>query len=70
MKTTYIDIQQMHYDNGQLWQEVPFLGETIHGVFREWHENGVLAFETPMSNGLRNGVCKQWSEEGQLLGTY
>ena len=51
----------MYYDNGSLWQEVPFVGDQIHGVIREWYENGVLAFEIPICNGLRHGVCKQWN---------
>jgi antitoxin component YwqK of YwqJK toxin-antitoxin module len=65
-----VEIQRINYESGALQQEVPFIGDKIHGTIREWHENGVLSFEIPMHEGMRHGVCKQWDERGELLGAY
>ena len=59
-----------YYDNGHVFQEVPYIGGKITGTFREYHKNGALSFENPMVDGMRHGTCKQWNEEGQLLGSY
>jgi antitoxin component YwqK of YwqJK toxin-antitoxin module len=67
---TQVAIQRTFYKNGNVFQEVPFVGDAITGTLREYHENGVLAFETLMLNGLRHGACKQWNDKGDLLGTF
>jgi antitoxin component YwqK of YwqJK toxin-antitoxin module len=65
-----VAIQKTFHKNGNVFQEVPFVGDVITGTLREYHENGVLAFETPMLNGVRHGTCKQWNDKGELLGTF
>lgn len=63
-------IEHAFYDDGRIYQEVPFVGDTIDGALREWHPNGLLAWEVPHRKGLKHGVCKQWNDQGVLLGTY
>lgn len=70
MKTNEPRIERAFYDSGKVFQEIPFIGDQMTGVFREYHENGILALESPMINGMRHGICKQWNEEGNLLGSY
>lgn len=63
-------IRRTYYSNGRPYQEVPFFGDKINGIIREWHRSGALAREVPMKDGLRHGVCKQWNNKGELLGTF
>jgi len=64
------EVQKTFHRNGNVFQEVPFVGDVITGTIREYHENGVLALETPMMNGVRHGTCKQWNDKGDLLGAF
>ncbi|HVX91046.1 MAG TPA: hypothetical protein VHC20_05485 [Candidatus Paceibacterota bacterium] len=64
------DIRRTYNDNGLPDQEVPFVGDKINGLIREWHKSGALAREVPMKDGLRHGICKQWNDQGELLGTF
>lgn len=70
IKTNEPRIERAFYDSGNVFQEIPFVGDQMTGIFREYHENGALALESPMANGMRHGVCKQWDEQGKLIGGY
>lgn len=70
MTTNEPRIERVFYDNGNVFQEIPFVDDQKTGTFREYHENGKLALENPMVNGMRDRVCKQWDEQGKLLGSY
>ena len=70
MKEKKSRIEKTFHSNGNVFQEIPFVGDKITGTLREYHENGKLALESPMQEGLRHGVCNQWNEKGKLLGSY
>ena len=36
-------VERSFYRNGQLREEVSFLGQQLHGACRTWHSNGRLA---------------------------
>lgn len=60
-------IERKYYDSGALKEEIPYLGHSPHGVWREWWPNGQLKAEWPMVRGIyENGACRQWHEDGTL----
>ncbi len=63
-------VERRFYRNGQLREEIHFLGRQLHGFRRVWHHNGRLALEESYEHGLLHGQCRQWNDRGKLLGSF
>jgi hypothetical protein len=63
-------VERSFYRNGQLREEVSFLGQQLHGACRTWHSNGRLASEQFYQRGRLHGLCQQWNQRGELLGSF
>jgi hypothetical protein len=60
-------MERKYYDSGTLKEEIPYLGLSPHGMWREWWPNGQVKAEWPMIRGVyENGACRQWYENGTL----
>lgn len=58
------------YRNGQLREEVSYLGRQLHGAYRTWHPNGRIASEEFYEHGRLHGSCQQWNRQGEPLGAF
>jgi hypothetical protein len=63
-------VERSLYRNGQLREEIHFIGSVLHGFHQNWHHNGKLASSQPYKNGLLHGLCRQWNRHGKLLGSF
>ena len=62
--------ERSFFRNGQLREEISYLGRRLHGPYRTWHPNGKPAFEGFYEHGLLHGLCRQWNDRGKLLGSF
>lgn len=57
---------KIYYTSNKIKEEIPFVGNTRHGVCKKYYESGALETECPYVYGLENGVVKTYYESGAI----
>lgn len=58
-------VRRRWFQNGQLFAETEFVGDTPHGRARQWTEAGTLILDATNKNGLKDGLYQSWWDDGR-----
>jgi antitoxin component YwqK of YwqJK toxin-antitoxin module len=54
------------YDNGQKYEEVPYVDGKRNGLYQGWYSNGQKWDEYVYVDGVKHGLYQNWYENGQI----